>query len=133
MICDRRIIGIVVAPLVPAVNAGIYAILGAGYESNLTVPLSPTGDEPATHYAGSAQMPESQRDAVLGLMNPSAGVYGFPGEAYGVDTPEAVAIVTDPANPPVPTGDQRLVWDFDAACTALGLKRIAAKMPGVIE
>lgn len=131
MIYDRRIIGIVSAPLVPAVDAAIFAILGEGYEDNLTVPLSPTGEEPATHYAGSAQMPESQRDAVVGLMNPAAGVYGFPGEAYGVDTPETIAIVTDHANPPTPTGEQRLVWDFDAACASLGLQRIVPKMPGV--
>ncbi len=133
MIYDRRVIGIVVASLGPIVNAGIHAILGEGYEDNLTVPLSPTGEEPATHYAGSAQMPEAQRDAVVGLMNPSAGVYGFPGEAYGVDTPETVVIVTDPANPPVPTEGQRLVWDFDAAAASLGLRRIVPKMPGVTE
>lgn len=131
MICDRRVIGIVTAPLVARVNAAIFAILGEGYEDNLTVPLSPTGEAPATHYGGSAQMPEAQRDAVVGLMNPSVGVYGFPGEAYGVDTPETVAIVMDHENPPVPAGGQRLVWDFDAAAASLGLRRIVPKMPGV--
>lgn len=128
---NRRVVGIVVAPLVPLVNSRIFAILGAGYESNLTVPLSPTGEEPATHYAGSAQMPEAQRDAVVGLMNPDHGIYGFPGEVYGVDTPETVAIVMDHENPPVPAGGQRLVWDFDAAAASLGLRRIVPKMPGV--
>lgn len=128
---NRRVISIVVAPLAPLVNARIHAILGEGYEDNLTVALSPTGDEPATHYAGSCQMPEPQRDEVVGLMNPTAGVYGFPGEAYGVDTPETIAIVTDHENPPVPTGEQRLVWDFDAAAASLGLRRIVPKMPGM--
>lgn len=128
---NRRVIGIVVAPLVPLVNSRIFAVLGEGYEDNLTVALSPTGEEPATHYAGSAQMPEAQRDAVVGLMNPSAGVYGFPGETYGVDTPETIAIVTDHENPPVPTGEQRLVWDFDAAAASLGLRRVVPKMPGI--
>ena len=128
---NRRVIGIVVAPLVPLVNSRIFAVLGEGYEDNLTVALSPTGEEPATHYAGSAQMPEAQRDAVVGLMNPSAGVYGFPGETYGVDTPETIAIVMDHENPPVPTGAQRLVWDFDAAAASLGLRRVVPKMPGI--
>lgn len=131
MICDRRVIGIVVAPLVPLVNARIFSILGDEYEDNLVIPLSPTGEEPATHFGGSAQMPESQRDAVVGLMNPSAGVYGFPGEALGIDTPETVAIVMDHENPPVLAEGQRLVWDFDAAAASLGLRRIVPKMPGV--
>lgn len=131
MTCNRRVIGIVVAPLAPLVNARIHAILGEGYEDNLTVPLSPTGEEPATHYAGSAQMPETQCDAVVGLMSPDHGIYGFPGEAYGVDAPETIAIVTDHENPPVPTGEQRLVWDFDAAAASLGLRRIVPKMPGM--
>lgn len=43
-LCDRRIIGIVAAPLVALVNSRIFAILGEGYEDNLTVPLSPTGE-----------------------------------------------------------------------------------------
>lgn len=131
--CNRRVIGIVVAPLVPLVNARIRAILGEGYEDNLTVPLSPTGEEPATHYAGSAQMPEAQRDAVVGLMNPAHGVYGFPGWADGVDDDTTAVLVTDPANMPTPTGEQRLVWDFDAAAASLGLQRIVPKMPGVHE
>jgi len=129
--CDRRVIGIVSAQLVPFVNARIFAILGEGYESSLSEPLSPTGEEPATHFAGSAQMPEAQRDAVVGLMSPEHGIYGFPGEAYGVDTPETIAIVTDYQNPPVPAEGQRIVWDFDAACASLGLQRIVPKMPGV--
>jgi hypothetical protein len=128
---NRRVIGIAVAPLVALVNSRIFAILGEGYEDNLTVALSLSGEEHATHYAGSAQMPESQHDAVVGLMNPAAGVYGFPGEAYGVDTPETIAIVMDPENPPVPTEGQRLVWDFDAAAASLGLRRIVPKMPGM--
>ena len=129
MIYDRRIIGIVVAPLVQIVNAKIFAILGEGYESNLLIELSPTGEEPATHYAGSAQMPETQCDAVVGLMSPDHGIYEFPGEAYGVDTPETIAIVTDHENPPVPTGEQRLVWDFDAAAASLGLQRVMPRRP----
>jgi len=131
MTYNRRVIGIVVAPLVSLVNSRIFAILGEGYEDNLTVALSPTGKEPATHYAGSAQMPEAQRDAVVGLMSPDHGIYGFPGEAYGVDTPETIAIVTDYQNPPVPAEGQRLVWDFDAAAASLGLQRIVPKMPGM--
>jgi hypothetical protein len=126
---NRRIIGIVRTDLVTAVNAGIFSILGEGYESNLTVALSATGEEPATHYAGSAQMPEAQRDLVVGLMNPAAGVYGFPGWADGVDTDETAVKVTDPANMPTPVGEQRVVWDFDAACASLGLRRVLPKMP----
>lgn len=125
----RRVIGIVTAPLVARVNASIFAILGEGYEDNLTVPLSPTGEAPATHYGGSAQMPEAQRDAVVGLMNPSAGVYGFPGWALGVDDDETAVLVTDSANVPTPTGEQRVVWDFDAAAASVGLKMIVDKPP----
>ncbi len=132
-ICNRRVIGIVITPLVPLVNSRILAILGEGYESNLSEPLSATGEEPATHYAGSAQMPESQRDAVVGLMSPEHGIYGFAGWADGVDDDSTAVKVTDPANPPTPTGEQRLVWDFDAAAASLGLRRIVPKMPGVTE
>lgn len=128
-VCDRRVIGIVVAGLVPLVNAAIFAILGDGYEGNLTVPLSPTGEAPATHYGGSAQMPESQRDAVVSLMDPSAGVFGFPGWALGVDTDETAVLVTDPENMPTPTVEQRVVWDFDAAAASIGLRRIVDKPP----
>jgi len=131
MIYDRRVIGIVVAPLVTLVNSRIFAILGDGYEDNLTVPLSPTGEEPATHFAGSAQMPEAQRDAVVGLMNPAHGVYGFPGWADGVDDETTAVLVTDPANLPTPVGEQRVVWTFDAAISSLGLQRIVPKMPGM--
>jgi len=131
MIYDRRVIGIVRAAILPQVNAGIHAILGAGYEDNLTVPLSPTGEEPATHYAGSCQMPEAQRDAVVGLMNPAHGVYGFPGWADGVDDETTAVLVTDPANLPTPVGEQRVVWTFDAAISSLGLQRIVPKMPGM--
>ena len=125
----RRVIGIVTAPLVARVNASIFAILGEGYEDNLTVQLSPTGEAPATHYGGSAQMPEAQRDAVAGLMNPAAGVYGFPGWAYGVDDDTTAVLVTDPANMPTPVGEQRVVWDFDAAAKSLGLVRIVDRPP----
>lgn len=129
MIYNRRVIGIVTAPLVARVNAAIFAILGEGYEDNLTVPLSPTGEAPATHYAGSCQMLEAQRDAVVGLMNPAAGVYGFPGWADGVDTDETAVLVTDPANMPTPADGQRVVWDFDAAAKSLGLVRIVDSPP----
>lgn len=128
-ICDRRVIGIVRAEIVPQVNAAIHAILGTGYEDNLTVPLSPTGEAPATHYGGSAQMPESQRDAVVGLMNPAAGVYGFPGWALGVDTDDTAVLVTDPENVPTPADGQRVVWVFDAAAASIGLRRIVDKPP----
>lgn len=125
----RRVIGIVTAPLVARVNASIFAILGEGYEDNLTVQLSPTGEAPATHYGGSAQMSEAQRDAVVGLMNPAAGVFGFPGWAYDVDTDETAVLVTDPENVPTPADGQRVVWDFDAAAKSLGLVRIVDSPP----
>ena len=129
--CDRRVIGIVSAQLVPFVNARVFAILGEGYESSLSEPLSPTGEEPATHFAGSAQMPEAQRDAVVGLMSPEHGVYGFPGWADGIDDESTAVLVTDPENMPIPTGEQRVVWTFDAAAASLGLQRIVPKMPGM--
>jgi len=131
MIRNRRVIGIVVAPLVPAVNAAIRGILGDEWQDNLSLPLSPTGEEPATHYAGSAQMPESQRDAVVGLMSPEHGIYGFPGWADGIDDESTAVLVTDPENMPIPTGEQRVVWTFDAAISSLGLQRIVPKMPGM--
>ena len=131
MIRNRRVIGIVVAPIVPAVNAAIRGILGDEWQDNLSLPLSPTGEEPATHYAGSAQMPESQRDLVVGLMSPEHGVYGFPGWADGIDDESTAVLVTDPENMPIPTGEQRVVWTFDAAAASLGLQRIVPKMPGM--
>jgi hypothetical protein len=129
MIRNRRVIGIVAAPLVPTVDAAIRFILGDDWHDNLSLPLSPTGEEPATHYAGSAQMPESQRDAVVGLMNPAHGVYGFPGWADGVDTDETAVLVTDPAKMPTPTGEQRVVWSPDAAFAAVGLQRVQTPRP----
>ena len=126
---NRRVIGIVVATLVDRVNDAVLSILGEGYESNFAIALSPTGEAPATHYGGSAQMPEAQRDAVAGLMNPAAGVYGFPGWAYGVDDDTTAVLVTDPANMPTPVGEQRVVWDFDAAAKSLGLVRIVDRPP----
>lgn len=129
VINNRRVIGIVAAPLVPLVESRIFELLGDGYERSLTIPLSPTGDEPATHYASDGQMPEAQRDAVVGLMNPAAGVYEFPGWAYGVDDDTTAVLVTDPENMPTPTGEQRVVWDFDAAAASVGLRRIVDKPP----
>jgi len=130
---NRRIIGIVAANLVPIVDAKIFGLLGDGHEKNLTIPLSPSGDEPATHYASDGQMTEAQHDAVASLADPSAGVHGFPGWADGVDDDSTAVLVTDPENMPVPTGEQRVVWRFDAAISSLGLQRIVPKMPGVSE
>jgi hypothetical protein len=127
---NRRIIGIVAVNVAPMVEAGICQILGAGYAGCFSVELSPNGEAPTTHLAGSAQCTEAQRDAVVALLNPAAGVYGFRGLAVGLETAETVPYVDAWPELPDATAEE-LRWDFDSACASLGLQRVRPPMPGV--
>jgi len=128
MILDRRIHGIVTAELRAQVEAGICSLLGSDFAGSLCRPLSPTGEEPATHYGGSTAATQEQCDAVVVLLDPSRGVYGFPGWASGVDTDEDTVKIEDPQNMP-PADGRRVVWTFEAALASLGLRIIEPGMP----
>lgn len=124
---DHRIIAIVEAAAAPQVAAVVTQVLG-GYQVEFTTGLSPTGAEPATHYAASAQLDETQRNTLLGLLNPDAGIYGWRGLAAGVDDFDGPNVVTDANNlPTCAPADMR--WTFEACCQSLGLKRIQADLP----
>lgn len=123
---DRRIIAIVRADKVADVEVALVALLGPSYAGALTVPLSPTGAEPATHYAASSQETEATRTALLPLLDPSGGVYAWggqiPGDEYTANT------VTDSDNlPACDPADMR--WTFEACLQSLGLKRIQVALP----
>ena len=129
---NRRIHGVVVDAVKAGAEAGIVALLGdPGYVGCFTVPLSATGDEPATHWAASAQVTQEQCDKLLGILTTTPGVWGYRGVAYGVDDESSVPIVR--AGEPRPEGvpDAELRWDFDAVLEQLGLKRVVtAPAPG---
>lgn len=118
----RRIHAVVSDAARAQVNAVVVTLLGPGYDGCLAVPLSPTGDEPATHWACSAQVTEAERDAVLALLDPDSGVAGARGWAAGVDTDAPLVREGEPVPPDVPAGDIR--WTFRRLLEELGLRRI---------
>jgi len=126
MTFDRRIHAIVRADRVTEINAAIVTALGAEYDGCLSVPLSATGANPATHYGASSQETEATRAALLPLLDPSGGVYAWagqiPGDEYTAET------VTDATNLPA-CDPADLRWTFEACCQSLGLKRIQADTP----
>lgn len=129
---NRRIHVIVLDSIKAQAEAGIVALLGdPGYEGCFTVPLSATGDEPATHWAASAQVTQDQRDKLLGILTTTPGVWGYRGVAYGVDDESSVPIVHPGEPHPEGVPDTELRWDFDAVLETLGLKRVVvAPTPG---
>ena len=125
---NRRIHAIVAAAAVPTVEAAVVQILGADYAGCLSVPLSATGQSPATYYAASAQVTEAERAAILALLNPAAGVHAWRGLAIAVDSPEDPCVVTDSTNlPDCPSSDMR--WTFEACLQSLGLQKIQSGSP----
>lgn len=123
---DRRIIAIVRADRVADVESILVQSLGASYTNALTVPLSPTGAEPATHYGASSQETEATRQALLPLLDPAGGVHAWPGQIPGDEY--TANTVTDSSNlPACDSSDMR--WTFEACCQSLGLKRIQADLP----
>lgn len=117
-----RIIAIVEAAIAPQVAAMVAQFLD-GYQVEFTTGLSATGQEPATHYVASAQLNEAQRNILLGLLNPDAGIYGWRGLAAGVDDFNGPNVVTDANNlPACAPSDMR--WTFEAAAQSIGLLKI---------
>lgn len=124
---DRRIIAIVRADRVAEVEAALVALLGPSYASAFTVPLSPTGAAPATHYGASSQETEATRAALLPLLDPSGGVYVWAGQIPG--DPHTANTVTDSTNlPACDPADMR--WTFEACLQSLGLQRVQSIPPG---
>ena len=127
MTFDRRIHAIVRADRVTEINAAIVTALGAEYDGCLSVPLSATGANPATHYGASSQETEATRAALLPLLDPSGGVYAWagqiPGDEYTAET------VTDSSA--LPAGDPAdMRWTFEACLQSLGLQRVQSTPPG---
>ena len=123
---DRRIVAIVRADRVADVEVALVALLGPSYAGAFTVPLSPTGQVPATHYGASSQETEATRAALLPLLDPACGVYAWAGQIPG--DPHTANTVTDSSA--LPAGDAAdMRWTFEACCQSLGLKRIQADLP----
>lgn len=122
-IYNRRIHGVVEVAKKDAAEAAIVQLTGdPGYLGCFTVPLSPTGQSPVTHYGSSAQMTQAQQDALLSLLTTVPGVYSYRGVAYGVDDEENVPVkrAGEPAPVGVPASELR--WEWDAVLEDLGLK-----------
>lgn len=124
---NRRIVAIVSADRVADVEAALVALLGPSYAGALTVPLSPTGAEPATHYAASSQETETTRTALLPLLDPSGGVYAWAGQIPG-DEYTANTVTDSTSLPACDPADMR--WTFEACLQSLGLQRVQSTPPG---
>lgn len=118
---NRRIHAIVRADRVTEINSAIVAALGADYDGCLSVPLSATGANPPTHYGASSQETDASRAAILPLLDPAQGVYGWPGQTPGDEY--TANTVTDANNlPACAPSDMR--WTFEAAAQSIGLLKI---------
>lgn len=127
MTFDKRIHAIVRADRVTEINATLVVALGAEYDGALCVPLSATGQSPATHYGASSQETEATRQALLPLLDPANGVHAWPGQIPG--DPVTENTVTDSNSLPLcAPSDMR--WTWDACLQSLGLQRIRPVPPG---
>lgn len=124
---NRRVHAIVTAEDRTACEAALAALLGDTSAVRFTAALSPTGEEPATHYGASAQVPVEVRNLGLALFAPGnpQGRRAWRGEAYGVDQ-DVVKLSPGDATP-ADTANVRWTW---ARCLAdAGLQAIRPLNP----
>jgi hypothetical protein len=104
---------IVPSPFVDAARAACEALAGAGGSGMYTVPLSPTGYAPATHWASSGAIDEE----FAGLLSSPEALTAV-ATAAGIDPAPLVAIVA------ASDISDLTVEPFDAALERLGLQVI---------